>query len=209
MSRPSFNSRSSGFTLIEVLIASSIFSIISIAAFAGFRVIERSKNAQEYTQNQLTELERTFLILGQDLTQMVPRAISDELGGERRPIELSNYNGTALEFSRLGWINPAPETLPARSEIQRVAYTANDGKLQRVSWYQLDRMVEGGEITRTLLKDVDALRWRFLDGEREWQETWPPSTADPSAPFPMPVAVQAIVEHKTLGDLSRLYVVTD
>jgi len=198
-----------GFTLIEVLIASSIFSIISIAAFAGFNVINRTKDAQEYTQDQLTELERTFLIMGQDITQIIPRPISDELGGERRAIEVSNYSGTVLEFSRTGWVNPAPETLPARSEIQRVAYAAIDGKLQRISWYQLDRMIEGNENKRTLLKDVDALRWRFLDSEREWQESWPPTTADPDAPFPMPVAIEATVEHHTLGDISRLYVVSD
>lgn len=198
-----------GFTLIEVLIASSIFSIISIAAFAGFNVINRTKIAQEYTQQQLTELERAFLIMSQDITQMTPRAISDELGGERRPIEVSNYNGTVLEFSRSGWINPAPETLPAHSEIQRVAYAAVDGKLQRITWYQLDRMVEGNEKKRTLLSDVDGLSWRFLDAEREWQESWPPTDADQDAPFPMPVAVQAIVEHKLLGDINRLFVVSD
>jgi len=198
-----------GFTLIEVLVASAIFSIVSLAAFSGFQVINRTKAAQEYALDQLTELERTFLIMSQDISQIIPRAISDELGGVRRAIEVSNYSGTVFEFSRAGWINPAPESLPARSEVQRVAYTASDGKLQRISWYQLDRMVEGTEIKRTLLSEVDALRWRFLDKEREWQESWPPTDADPDAPFPMPVAVQATVEHKTLGDLSRLFVVTD
>lgn len=201
--------RARGFTLIEVLVASSIFSIVSIAAFAGFQVINKTKAQQEYALNQLTELERTFLIMGQDISQMVPRAISDELGGVRRPIEVSNYSGTVLEFSRTGWVNPAPESLPARSEIQRVAYSTIDGKLQRITWYQLDRMIEGTEIKRTLLTDVDALRWRFLDGKREWQDSWPPTDADPDAPFPMPVAVQATVEHSKLGDITRLYVVTD
>ena len=201
--------RSRGFTLIEVLVASSIFSIVSIAAFAGFQVINKTKAQQEYALNQLTELERTFLIMSQDISQMIPRAISDELGGVRRPIEVSNYSGTVLEFSRAGWVNPAPESLPTRSEIQRVAYTAIDGKLQRTTWYQLDRMIEGTEIKRTLLTDVDALRWRFLDSAREWQDSWPPTDADPDAPFPMPVAVQATVEHSKLGDLTRLYVVTD
>lgn len=201
--------RARGFTLIEVLVASSIFSIVSIAAFAGFQVINKTKTQQEYALNQLTELERTFLIMGQDISQMIPRAISDELGGVRLPIEVSNYSGTVLEFSRSGWVNPAPESLPARSEIQRVAYTAIDGKLQRITWYQLDRMIEGTEIKRTLLTDVDALRWRFLDKKREWQDFWPPTDADPEDPFPMPVAVQATVEHSNLGDLTRLYVVTD
>lgn len=198
-----------GFTLIEILIASSIFSIISIAAYSGLQIIQRTRVAQEHTQQQLSQLERAFLTIGQDITQVIPRAISDELGGERRPIELSNYNGTVLEFSRIGWINPAPDLLPPRSEIQRVAYTAVDGKLQRISWYQLDRMVEGGEIKRTLLNDIDALNWRFLDSEREWQDSWPPTSADPDAPFPMPVAIQAIVEHRTLGDLNKLFVVSD
>lgn len=198
-----------GFTLIEVLIASSIFSIISIAAFAGFQVITKTKTAQEQVQDQLSDLERTFLMIGQDITQIVPRPISDELGGVRQAIELSNYNGITLEFSRGGWVNPAPEMLPARSEIQRVAYTAYDGKLQRITWYHLDRMVEGGEIKRTLLNDVDGLRWRFLDSGREWQDNWPPSTTAPDAPFPMPVAIQVVIEHKLLGDINRLYVVAD
>lgn len=201
--------RAHGFTLIEVLIASAIFSIVSLAAFTGFQVIQRTKTAQEYALGQLADLERAFLILGQDISQMSSRAISDELGGARRPIEVNDYNGTALEFTRSGWVNPAPALLPARSELQRVAYAASDGKLQRISWYQLDRMVEGGENRRTLLADVDALRWRFLDREREWQESWPPLDADPDAPFPMPVAVEATVEHRTLGPLRRLYVVRD
>ncbi len=199
--------RSRGFTLIEVLIASSIFSIISVAAFAGFQVISRTKVGQEQTQDQLAALERTFLIMGQDITQILPRPISDELGGERRAIELSNYGTTTLEFSRAGWVNPAPEMLPARSEIQRVAYTAYDGKLQRITWYQLDRMVEGTENTRSLLNDVDTLRWRFLDNQRQWLDNWPPASAQPNDPFPMPVAIQVVVEHKLLGDLNRIFVV--
>jgi len=140
---------------------------------------------------------------------MTNRPISDELGGIRRPIEVSNYNGAMLEFSRAGWINPAIETLPARSEIQRVAYAALEGKLQRVSWYHLDRMVDGGEKRRTLLTDVDAIRWRFLDAEREWEESWPPADADPNEAFPMPAAVQVVIEHRTLGDLNRIFAVAD
>jgi len=198
-----------GFTLIEVLIASSIFSIVTLAAYSGFQIIASSKVRQEQAQAQLAELERGFLILSQDISQIVPRAINDELGGVRRPLEFSTYNGASLAFSRTGWVNPAPDILPPRSELQRVAYQADDGRLQRVSWYHLDRMVEGTENTRTLMRDVDALRWRFLDVAREWHDTWPPTTADPNAAFPMPVAIQVIIEHTALGDIDRLFVVAD
>ena len=196
-----------GFTLIELLIAMVITVVVSAAAVAGWQSVTDVERRLDGIQRELAALERAFLMLGRDLNQITARPITDELGGERRAIEYSDFDGTALEFTRAGWFNPAPELTPPRSDLQRVAYRVEDETLLRRTWFHLDRMVEGGQVDRLLLANIDRVGWRFLDLSGDWHTTWPPSNADSSAPFPIPRAIEAEIEHKTLGAITRLFAV--
>lgn len=200
--------RTRGFTLIELLVAMSVSVIVSAAALQGWRAVSNTERALSAMQVQLAALERAFLILERDIGQLTARPIKDELGGERKVLEFSNYSGAEVEFTRAGWFNPAPELTPPRSELQRVAYRVEDDVLLRRTWYHLDRMVEGNHVDRQLLADVDDVSWRFLDDAGQWLESWPPtgtSVSDPDADFPIPAAMEVKIEHKTLGELSRFF----
>ncbi|MEM6985070.1 MAG: type II secretion system minor pseudopilin GspJ [Pseudomonadota bacterium] len=196
------------FTLIELLVAMAITVLVSAAALAGWRAVTNVERALAKVQTELAVLERAFLMLERDIGQLTARAIKDELGGERSALEYSNYDGIAIEFTRAGWFNPAPELTPPRSELQRVAYRLQDDKLLRRTWYHLDRMVEGEHVDRQVLGDVTELTWRFLDSAGDWHETWPPTNSfnsDPDAPFPLPVAMELNLSLAELGSLSRWF----
>ncbi|MEM7377374.1 MAG: type II secretion system minor pseudopilin GspJ [Pseudomonadota bacterium] len=199
---------SRGFTLIELVVAMAITAVVSAAAFAGWRAVTGVERALDAVQTQLAELERAFLILDRDISQMMARPIRDELGGERDALAYSDYSGAEIEFTRAGWFNPAPELIPPRSELQRVAYRVEDEALVRRAWYHLDRMVEGDYADRQLLAAVDAVVWRFLDDEGTWQSTWPPTntdTSDPNAKRLVPRAIELALTHAELGELTRWF----
>lgn len=197
-----------GFTLIELLIAMAITVVVSAGALVGFQSVKRIERALNDTQVQLANLERAFLTLQRDIGQLTARSIQDELGGRRNAIEYSDFAGAAVEFTRAGWFNPAPELTPPRSELQRVAYRLEDEKLLRRSWHQLDRMVEGAHSDRLMLSDIETVSWRFLDQSSEWQSTWPPADFDPTAEgavFPIPRAIEMTLTLTRLGELTRLF----
>ncbi len=196
-----------GFTLIELLIAMVITVIVSAAAIAGWRSVTGVERSLDALQTEIASLERTFLTLTRDLSQLTARPVTDELGGERRAVEYSDFDGSVLEFTRGGWFNPAPELTPPRSELQRVAYRVEDDRLLRRSWFHLDRMVEGSFVDRLLLAEIDQITWRFLDRSGEWHSTWPPVDIDPEAAFLLPAAVEVELAHQRLGTLNRLFAV--
>ncbi len=136
------------FTLLEMLIALAIFSIVSLAAGALlYQAIEAQRVAKEYG-NRMIDLERGVSRLSRDLLQYVPREVRDELG------DLTNsliIHPNEIEFTRRGWANPAEH---ARSDMQRVRYLVEDGALQRQYWGILDRAPGSAALTQRLAENV-------------------------------------------------------
>jgi type II secretion system protein J len=55
-----------------------------------------------------------------------------------------------------------------------------------------------------LLEDVEAIEFRFLDVQREWQTEWPPlGAAGPIASRARPLAVEVAVELLDWGRITR------
>ena len=69
-----------GFTLLEVLIAIAIFSIISLSSFTIFDSVLKGDELSKQRSERQNELQRAFLIIERDLTQMSRRTM--RLNGE-------------------------------------------------------------------------------------------------------------------------------
>ena len=197
--------RQAGFTLIELLVASAVFAIIGGAAYTGWYQIQQTRETVETHSVRLAELQRAFFWIGEDMEQLVLRPIVDEVGGTSPSLLYSEQGVSLLEFTRNGWSNPAEEVTPARSNLQRVAYFTEDGKLYRKYWYHLDRFAEGEPNERRLLSNVAGIRLRFLDGS-EWTEQWPPNNADADTEV-LPRAVEITLDLDYMGEITRLFVV--
>lgn len=192
--------RSTGFTLLELLVAIAVFGLVAMLAYGGLASVLAAREETAAAAQRLHALQLTMLMLQRDLDQVVPRGIRDEYGDDRPAL----HGGTDwIEFTRGGWFNPTEQ---ARSQLQRVAYTLRERALLRAYWQVLDRAQDSAPQQTPLLEQVRALRVRFLDARREWHETWPPlAQGAATAAAPLPLAVELTVELEQWGSITRLF----
>ena len=125
-----------GFTLIELLIAMVIFATLSLMAYGGLNTILSAEEKVRGHSERLKQLQRSWMMIGQDLTQLIGRSVRDNYGDIEQPLRASEMGEIQLELTRSGWSNPAGVK---RSELQRVGYGVVDGGLIRYSWRVVDR----------------------------------------------------------------------
>jgi general secretion pathway protein J len=155
-----------GFTLLELLIALAIFSLVAVIAYRSLlSVVQVSERVEQMTQ-QLTQLQLTFQKLQQDVMQLRYRPIRNEYGDNIAAIQ-----GTAQQFelTRAGWRNSLQQQ---RSQLQRVNYVLEGRTLWRSYWQVLDRTRDSQPLRTALLTDVTHFKLRFLDEHLEWHEEW-------------------------------------
>ncbi len=152
---------SAGFSLLEVLVAISIFATLSMAAYQVLQGVLNSGELSKKHSENLTELQRAMLILEQDFSQMVARTSRQDGDDDESLSVLKMADGLfdsesqGIEFNRLGWTNPL--NLLPRSNIARVRYRIQEGQLQRLYFHYPD-IVSGQEPEQqVLLKDVEKL----------------------------------------------------
>ncbi len=209
-------SSSSGFTLVEVLVAMAITAFVAVAGYTSLTAVISGVDSLREESRRLNDINRTFQILGKDLHQLVNRSVYDEFGSRRSAFEGGELAPQTLSFTRAGWHNTVG--LP-RSTLQRVAYYLDEDQLVRAAWPVLDRTgaVEPNELV--LLSGVESIDVRFLAGldqlevnrnsqidRRYWQENWIPDLSRPDALVEPPLAVEIRLQMFDWGELERLYV---
>ncbi len=194
--------KSRGFTLIELLVAMFLLAILGTAGFQMLFQITATRDRIDQQSARLSELQRTFYWLAEDVTQIADRPVRSAVDLELPSLQLNVDGENLFEFTRAGWANPAAEVSPARSNLQRVAYALEEDKLIRQYWYYLDPISEDPTRRRQMLTGVEALDLRFLDDEGEWQTSWPPpDIEDPG----MPLAIEFKLELEDYGEITRVF----
>lgn len=161
-----------GFTLLEVLLAIAIFSVISLSSFTLFdTILNADENSQRSSARQ-NELQRAFLLIERDFLQIAHRSI--RFNGEE-PLEEFIYTDSSAIFSDLqtlgfvrgGWTNPG--LLLPRSNMQSVAYQLNEKTLERLHFNFVDAVVGQEPKVRPLITGVEQLAFEYYDGKK-WQK---------------------------------------
>jgi len=193
-----------GFTLLELLVALAVFSIMAIAAYSGLRNVLYTRAAVEEQNRRLAAVQLAVYRLEQDIEQTVPRGIRDEYGEPQAALIGDALADDRLTLTRAGWDNPLGQP---RAALQRIAYRLRDGRLWRLHWPVLDR---GGliEPRETLLLDrVREFKARFLDQD-DWRDDWPPLpvSGDENKPDPdrLPRALEISLTLEDWGEITRL-----
>jgi len=201
------NSKFSGFTLLELLIALAIFAVMAVMAYGGLKTVLDARIQIEQHTDKLENLQITFLWLGRDIEQYVDRGIRNEFGDKEPSLKGTS---TRLELTRSGWRNPAQQK---RATLQRVAYILEDGKLWRLYWWTLDRAQDAEANKIALLDDVEFLNFRFLDKHLKWHEQWPPAELLKSEfdleSTPIIKAIEITLTVLEWGKLTRLFAVAE
>jgi general secretion pathway protein J len=190
-----------GFTLLELLVALSIFALISAMAYGGLQSVMTQQQQTGARSERLADLQKAYRIMQRDLEQIVSRQIRNEFGDRIGPVVGgSGFDG--VEFSRAGHPNPAGFL---RSEIQRVAYVPDQDTLLRRTWRVLDRAQDTEPDEQVLVESMSRFSMRFLDEANEWQERWPPASDQGGLLSGLPIAVEVQLELDALGILTWIF----
>ena len=187
--------RANGFTLLEMLIALSIFGMLTAAGVALLSVTARTQQTSDRLLAELGEIRRTGALLTADLAHALPRVRRNSEGGP----EPAFAGGDGSRPLLLAFVRGGRDSGEG-GEPQRVAYRLSGGVLERLAWTRVDG---GGDPTAVpLLDGVGAVRLRYRDSDGNWRERW-----DPTDTAELPVAVELITDSDTHGMVRQLVLV--
>ncbi|NOR51060.1 MAG: type II secretion system minor pseudopilin GspJ [Gammaproteobacteria bacterium] len=200
------NSNIKGFTLIELLVALMVFSTLSILAYGGLDAVLKADERLRFHSSNLKQLTRTWMMVGQDLNQLVGRSIRDNYGTAQPALIANEMGNYLLEFTRGGWPNPRGMQ---RSNLQRVGFGLANDRLVRYNWSVIDRAPDSEPREYVLIENVNRLEFRFLDAQMEWHQNWPPLSRMDDDPEILPVAIEVLLEIEKDLKFRRLFRTTD
>lgn len=192
---------SNGFTLLELLIALAIFSIMAVMAYGGVRLVIDGDRHIEQSADSLSELQRAFLYLQQDLEQAVPRGIVDEVGSKEVAF-VCCADDKLLHLTR-GAMGSAMIGAP---NLRRVEYSLTEGRLERRVWSTLDRVQDSKSSYLRLMEQVQSVDIQVLSyGETEWEGSPASEIEADTSVLPRAIKVTIVSEH--YGAVSRLFII--
>jgi general secretion pathway protein J len=203
------NNQNGGFTLIEILVAMAIFTIIGLASTGVLNSVISSDQLSSERFEKLEELQRAMLTIERDVLQIVPRALrvnGDPVsavisGGE----DVFDSDADGLGFVRTGWYNP--QMLLPRSTLQAIGYRIQDEKLQRLYGNYVDNVIGYEPKIKILLSDIEDFRVSFLtapeqlEKPEEWEENYSNTI--------LPIAISITIVSKTFGEIRREFMLAN
>lgn len=198
--------RTSGFTLLELVVAIAIFAAMYVMAQQFLSAALRNREILNRHADALEAGQRTLIFLTMDMEQIIARPVRDSFGDTRPAVE-GVEDGVSL--TRLGWANPMD--LRRRSTMQRVTWRLEDDQLIRSHHRVLDREAGAEPVDTVMMEGVSDFRVRYLyetpAGEYEWGRRWPREDTTGSGVLrqPLPRSLEITVEREEGSGLHRYF----
>lgn len=191
-----------GFTLIEVLIALSIFAILaSITSSAMYQAFNTREHLTQQS-DQLNTVAKAILLFKQDTQQILERAIlADEFHSFPPFIGQSQYT----EWTRGGVMNTMGQ--PLKKTLQRVAFLCKNNQLYRRHWQILDGPHRKLYDDQLLLTHLKRCQFHFIAHNKQKLSTWRESAVQQNQQQEtLPLAIELTLEWTDWGKMSLLFV---
>jgi len=192
MTRRAYNFRSSGFTLLELVVAMGIVAIIAISLYASLRIAFEAKAHSETAVEPSRTAQLALDLIGQDISSTMPHST-----------QVVSFEGTDGTDDRgrsdddLVFYSTAdsPQHVAANGEIKNIELTViqpvggNDHVLVRRVIRNLFSQTNPTPDVEVICRNVGGFNLRYYDGT-EWVDSWD-STQEEDTP---PVAVEVTLE---------------
>lgn len=175
--------RPRGFTLLEVLVALSLLTLVMVAVLASMRTLGNTRTTLDQVIDRVDEVRSVSGFLRASIGGALPLAYPEpdqlaDIGDAPHGIWFGGDN------TGLTWV--APMVSGARFGGAYTLYLARDDDTLTLRWHPYRAGLEG-EIGfdlpgKVLLDDVEAFEIGYLNNYGdEWQDEWPPSVTNPVA----------------------------
>jgi general secretion pathway protein J len=188
-----------GFTLLEILIALFIFTIISMILVSSLRSVMDSVSLTENKADRLRKLQMALLVMSRDVEQAINRPVMN-VNGKVEAAFVGSAHG--FTFTHTGFANPTHTV--ARSTMQRTVYQWQDEAMSRITWDVLDQAPKSQSHERSILTGVTEGHFKYLDKNGRFYNEWPLNGQDSE---PLPRAVRVYLTLANWGTLTQLYVI--
>jgi len=191
-----------GFTLVEILVAITVFSVLSMLSYGGMNRVLGFRDDVQSRIERLENLQMAFAMISNDLEHAVNRPVRDRLGSSQPAFESRPDSEIRLALTtgvRSHW-----QFKEGSSSLRRIEYEVGDGKLVRRQWPVLDR-AHGSEPESTqLVAGMADIKFEFINlGSHDF---WP--LPDGHAEYRiLPRAVEVTFSYRDGVDVQRLLLV--
>ena len=188
-----------GFTLIELMIAIIIFSIMATMAYSGLNSVLKSHdllNKQQENFNQLNQIINQFQ---KEIRQIVPRPVHDKYSTLIPALKLETSNEIIFSFTRAGIPNPSGLQ---KNSLQRIDYLFSGKTLKKRTWLTIDRNNSADYSEEIISTNLNKFKIDILGFNNAWYQQWPTNNNDPIDLLPKAIRINLTLQD--LGDINRL-----
>ncbi|MEB6379135.1 type II secretion system minor pseudopilin GspJ [Leclercia adecarboxylata] len=199
--------RQQGFTLLEIMIALTIFAVISTLAWQILDGAMRTSAATDASAAKLNQLQRAWNLLERDFFQLqgvAPRNGSGTFFVKDNALEMTTLNGVSgqVQLERVRWrlagnrlwrdvwpffdgpASTKPDEVPIVNEVKSLQWRFWQSGWQK-AWHDSDHQPDGVELTLTMLSG-ERWRWVFTTPGDLPQEVEKPKDASADKPTEVP-----------------------
>ncbi len=161
-----YGCKNKGFTLIEMMVAIAILSLIMLATVTALRTLAKTQHALDYKSNRISEMRAVTSFLRRNVGQAVTIALS-----QRKHPGVMYFEGSEEEVS---WAAPMP--IPGGTGgLSALKLGVNDDKQLVVLIQPFTEALEWEELVPTILvEDVESLAISYKTETGEWVNAWDP-----------------------------------
>ncbi len=195
------NNQTHGFTLIEILIAMFIFTILSIMMAGALHSIINLQSGADRTAERLRNLQMVIVRVSRDLEQTV-----------NRPVKTSNNQDASAFFGNehgFAFTHGGMAGRPGYSTLERTEYICGKKGFYRMAWDVLDLAEKSPKPSqRLLLENVTDGYFEYMDDKQGFHKDWPVKDGSSSSNNkPLPRAVRMTLTIQDWGTIRQTYVI--